>query len=314
MKVLKKLSKIILASLGLLTLLALLLFGYKDIPLDKLKEKYGPVPSKFVSINGMEVHYRDEGPRSDSIPIVLLHGTGSSLHTFDAWTEALKTKHRVLRMDLPGYGLTGPFPNRDYSMQHYVEFIDDFLKTKGIKSCILGGNSLGGGIAWRYALEHTNKVTKLILIDASGYPVTAKSRPLAFQLAEIPLIKHLFKYITPKSVARASIKNVYADKSKVTEALVDRYFELTLRAGNRQAFVDRLSQNVTSLDFKNIVTIQQATLIIWGDKDELIPVDMAYRFKEDIVQSELVILENVGHVPMEEAPKRSLQALQLFLE
>jgi pimeloyl-ACP methyl ester carboxylesterase len=314
MNVLKKLSKITLAVLGLLALLALLFFGYQDIPLDKLKEKYAPAPSKFVSINGMEVHFRDEGPASDSIPIVLLHGTGSSLHTFDAWVDALKTNHRVLRMDLPGYGLTGPFPNRDYSMQHYVGFIDDFLKTNGIKRCILGGNSLGGGIAWRYALEQPDRVTKLILIDASGYPVTAKSRPLAFELAELPLLKHLFKFITPKSVARASIKNVYADKSKVTEALVDRYFELTLRAGNRQAFVDRLSQNVTSQDFKNIVTIQQATLIIWGDKDELIPVNMAYRFKEDIVQSELVILENVGHLPMEEAPKKSLQALKLFLD
>jgi len=314
MKRLKLVSKFTFAGLGLLTLFAILVFGYKDIPLDKLKETYAPAPSKFTSINGMEVHYRDEGPTSDSIPIVLLHGTGSSLHTFDAWADGLKHERRVIRLDLPGYGLTGPFPHRDYSMENYVDFIGDFLKTNGIEACILGGNSLGGGIAWRYALQQPDKVTKLILIDASGYPVTAKSRPLAFQLAEIPLIKHLFKFITPKSVARASIKNVYADKSKVTETLVDRYFELTLRAGNRQAFVDRLSQNTTSQDYKNLTNLQQPTLIIWGDKDELIPVDIAYRFNNNLVNSELAVLENVGHVPMEEAPQRSLNALKLFLD
>ncbi|WP_115461299.1 alpha/beta fold hydrolase [Winogradskyella aurantiaca] len=314
MKHLKKIFKILVLSLALLVLAVVLLFGYSDIPLDELKSRYTNEASAFVDVDGMQVHYRDEGPKSDSIPIVLIHGTGSSLHTFDDWTTDLKSKHRVIRMDLPGYGLTGPFPNRDYSMESYIDFIHDFLNAMNVDSCILGGNSLGGGISWRFTLEHPDTVDKLILIDASGYPVKAQSRPIAFQLAEIPIIKQIFTYITPRSVAKSSIENVYADKSKVTEPLVDRYFELTLREGNRQAFVDRLAVDHQSDEYLNIPNIQQPTLILWGEKDELIPVAMAQNFYKDIPNNTLLILKNVGHVPMEEAPDESLEAVLLFLD
>lgn len=314
MRRLKKIFKILVLSLALLVLGVVLLFGYSDIPLDELKSRYTNEASAFIDVDGMQVHYRDEGAKSDSIPLVLIHGTGSSLHTFDDWTMNLKSKHRVIRMDLPGYGLTGPFPSRDYSMESYINFIHSFLKALDINTCILGGNSLGGGITWRFTLEHPDMVDKLILIDASGYPVEAKSRPIAFQLAEIPVIKQLFTYITPRSVAKSSIENVYADKSKVSDSLVDRYFELTLREGNRQAFVDRLAVDHQSDDYHRIPSIQQPTLILWGDKDELIPVSMAQNFHRDVPNNTLMILKNVGHVPMEEAPYESLEAVLLFLD
>jgi pimeloyl-ACP methyl ester carboxylesterase len=267
-----------------------------------------------MPLDGMEVHYRDEGPQSDSIPIVLIHGTGSSLHTFDAWAAELSRNRRLIRMDLPGYGLTGPFPDRNYSLENYLGFIDNFLKALNIDTCILGGNSLGGGISWRYTLQHPEKIESLILINASGYPAEAKSRPLAFQLAEIPLLKNAFTYITPRSVAKSSVENVYADKTKVSEELVDRYFELTLRAGNRQAFVDRLAVNHQSDTYKQIPLIEQPTLIIWGDQDQLIPVEMAYNFQKDLPNNSLKILNQVGHVPMEEAPFLSLEPVRSFLD
>jgi pimeloyl-ACP methyl ester carboxylesterase len=296
-----------------LFLLVLVIFGHRDIPLEDLKAKYGQPPSGFISINGMQVHYRDEGPVTDSIPLVLIHGTGSSLHTFNAWTNKLKETRRVIRMDLPGYGLTGPFPNRDYSMAHYLEFLAAFMKALSIKYCVLGGNSLGGGIAWRYTLQHPNTVHQLILIDASGYPTASMSRPLAFQLAELPIIKNIFTIVTPKFVARSSVENVYADPSLVSDSLVDRYFELTLRAGNRQAFADRLAVEHDPEDHKDIVTISQPTLILWGDKDALIPLEMAHRFHEDLRQSTLIVLKEVGHVPMEEQPFESLKAVRAFI-
>ena len=313
MKRLKRISKILFLGLALTLVVIIGLFGYSDIPLDHLKAKYTSAASKFIEIEGMNVHYTDEGPKQDSIPIVLIHGTGSSLHTFNDWSKTLIKTRRVIRMDLPGYGLTGPFPSRDYSMDSYVAFIEEFLNELNIHTCVLGGNSLGGGISWRYTLKHPNKIEKLILIDASGYPTESVSRPLAFQLAEIPILKNAFTYITPRSVATSSIENVYADKSKVTEELVDRYFELTLREGNRQAFVDRLAVEHQSDAYKQIPSIRQPTLIIWGDQDQLIPVEMAHNFHRDLTKSTLIVLKNVGHVPMEEAPKTSLEALLSFL-
>ncbi len=308
MRVLKGL----LIAIPLLLLIVFLLFGYRDIPIETLTAKYGPPPSSFINVEGMNVHYRDEG--KGSIPVVLIHGTGSSLHTFEEWTTQLKEDHRVVRMDLPGYGLTGPFIDRNYSMEHYAHFIAEFLKALGIKKCVVGGNSLGGNIAWRFTAEYPEMVEKLILIDASGYPLKAKSVPLAFKVAKTPVVRNLFTYITPKSVARSSVKNVYADKSKVSEALVDRYFELTLREGNRQAFIDRLNTPLDTTSYKRIRSIQKPTLIIWGDQDELIPVEAAYRFHDDLPADTLVILKDTGHVPMEESPDQSLEALISFLK
>ena len=288
-------------------------FGYRDIPLEDLKETYATTPSSFISVDEMDVHYRDEGKATDSIPIVLIHGTGSSLHTFNDWTTQLITKHRVVRMDLPAYGLTGPFPNRNYSIDNYVLFIKHFLKELGIKRCVLAGNSLGGNIAWRFTTEYPTMVEKLILIDASGYPYKPESIPMAFKLAQTPVIKNLFTFITPRFVAKKSVENVYADKTKVTKELVDRYFKLTLREGNRQAFVDRFDSKRDTTAYKKIKTIKQSTLVLWGEQDQLIPKKMAHRFSNDLSNNTLVILKNVGHIPMEESPFQSLIPVIEFL-
>ena len=299
MRILIKGIKIMVLSLVLLIIPMSVFYGHRDISKQTLKAKYGTEASAFVKIEGMDVHYRDEGDPKDSIPIVLIHGTGSSLHTFDTWTQQLISEYRVIRMDLPAYGLTGPFLNRTYTITNYVDFINNFLSKLNIKQCILAGNSLGGHIAWNYTLKHPNSVNKLILIDASGYPSTAQSTPIAFKLAKTPLVKNLFKFITPRALAKSSIENVYYDKSKVNNELIDRYFELTLSEGNRQAFVDKLATSHITSDYKNIKLIKQKTLILWGAQDQLIPTTHAQQFHEDLLNDTLVILQNVGHVPME---------------
>lgn len=314
MKYLIKGLKIILISVTLLIIAVVLFFGHSDIPLDKLTAKYTNAASSFIALNGMDVHFRDEGDRADSIPIVLIHGTASSLHTFDAWADSLKQSNRVIRMDLPAYGLTGPFPDRNYSMAHYTGFLKDFLTALKIKQCVMAGNSLGGQIAWNFTLEQPGMVTKLILIDAAGYPMSSKSIPIAFKMARIPVIRNLLTYVTPRFIVRASVENVFFDKLKVTDALVDRYFELALRKGNRQAFVDRLNAAADTGAYINISHIQQPTLILWGANDLLIPVENAYKFHSDLPNHTLVILDSSGHTPMEESPVESLKPVIAFLK
>jgi pimeloyl-ACP methyl ester carboxylesterase len=314
MKFIARSLKILLIGMSILVLLASLLFGYADIPVNDLKEKYAPPPSQFIPVNGMDVHFRDEGNPNDSTPIVLIHGTGASLHTFEGWTEGLKQGRRVIRMDLPGYGLTGPFPKGDYAMESYVEFLKSFLDKLDIDRCAIAGNSLGGGIAWRFAEQYPDRVEKLILIDASGYHYKSQSRPIAFEIAKVPLIKNMLKFITPRFVAKSSLENVYADKSLVTDELVDRYFELTLRKGNRQAFIDRFAAAKDTTAYQRISSIQTPTLILWGEQDQLIPLESARRFHADLPNDTLVILPNLGHVPMEENPERSLESVLTFVK
>jgi pimeloyl-ACP methyl ester carboxylesterase len=313
MRLVAKTLKVVALVLLALLVLSAVFFGYTDKPVAELKEKYAPAPSAFLQVDGMDVHYRDEGNKEDSLPLVLIHGTGSSLHTFDAWTAVLKKEKRVIRMDLPAFGLTGPFPNRLYSMDHYVAFIYQFLATMGIAHCVIGGNSLGGDIAWNFTVQHPQMVQKLILIDAAGYPLQSQSVPIGFKLARIPVLNKMMTFITPKWMVAASLKNVYADPSKVNDALVNRFFELTLREGNRQALIDRMNLAQDTSKLVLIKNIQQPTLILWGEQDLLIPVQYAYRFQNDLPNDTLVVLKNAGHVPMEESPQESVVPLLHFL-
>ena len=294
------------------------LYWKSDIPLETLKEKYANSDSKFIEVDGMSVHYRVEGLAQDSIPLVLLHGTGASLHTWDGWVNALKTERKIIRLDLPAYGLTGPNPTSDYSQEFYASFINDFLTKLGVKKCIIAGNSLGGSIGWNFAVKYPEKVSKMILVDAGGYPMKSKSVPIAFQVAGLPVIKNLFKYVTPRSIVQKSIENVYADKSKVTEVLVDRYFELSLRNGNRQAFIDRMSEfrnkGIVNVKTAKIKDLLMPTLIIWGEKDLLIPLEVGENFHADLPNDTLVVFKNLGHTPMEEDAAKTVAVVKEFLK
>ena len=312
MNYLIKSLKILFSFIIILTIGAFILFFHRDISLDKLKLKYANIQSSFISVKNIDIHYRDEGNQTDSIPIILIHGTGASLHTFDDWTNKLKYSKRVIRLDLPAYGLTGPFVDRDYSILNYTSFLKEFLETLDIKQCIIAGNSLGGEIAWNFALEKPDIVKKLILINSGGFPSFSKSVPIAFRLAQTPVINKVVRFITPFFIVRSSVENVFFDKSKVTDSLVERYFDLCLREGNRQAFIDRLGIGKRN-NYINIIHIKQPTLILWGADDLLIPVENAYKFQNSLPNNKLVILENSGHVPMEENPFESIKHVIEFL-
>ncbi|PKV65603.1 pimeloyl-ACP methyl ester carboxylesterase [Polaribacter sp. Hel1_33_96] len=286
---------------------------YSDVSLEELKKEYTNEASKFIEIDGMQVHYRDEG---QGFPIVLVHGTASSLHTWNDWTKDLKKKYRVIRMDLPAFGITGPNKNADYSIENYTYFLQQFLMKINVAKFHLAGNSLGGNIAWNYAAEHPEQIEKLILIDASGLP-TNKPQPAVFKMAKTPVLSSLFLYVTPKFFIKKNMEEVYADNSKVTDAIITRYHKMALRVGNRQAFIDRAKTDFklgAKANLEKLKSIQTPSLLIWGAQDSWIPLDNGKQMDRMLTNSKLVILENSGHVPMEENPAESLEALNGFLE
>ena len=223
-----------------------------------------------------------------------------------------QNKKRIIRFDLPAFGITGPNPENYYAGDYYVRFLDSFLNVMHIQKCALAGNSLGGSIAWRYTVAHPEKIDKLILIDASGYPLKNEKGSLGFKLATIPIINNLLLVVTPKFLIRKSLETVFYDNQLISDAIVTRYYEMLLREGNRAATLS-LFKNRTSISAEPIKTITRPTLILWGDQDQLISVDNAYLFQKDIQGSALTIYKNVGHTPMEEAPQRVAASLESFL-
>lgn len=305
---------------GLLLLLVLLvgvfiaLYWESDRSLDELKVRWAQSPSQFIKIGGMQAHLRDEGPANDSTPIVLIHGTSASLHTWDGWVGELKEERRVIRFDLPGFGLTGPEPDNDYSIEHYAGFVIEMLDILEVDQAILAGNSLGGNVAFTTALLYPNRVEKLVLIDSSGYSFKAQSIPLGFKIASIPVLNKLVTKVLPRGMVESSVKSVYGNPSLVTEALVDRYFDLSLRAGNRQALAMRLSQIRPDQYTPRLPEINQPTLILWGGLDRLIPPEFGDRFHQEIAGSQLVRFESLGHVPQEEDPLSTVAVFKTFLK
>lgn len=280
----------------------------RDIPVQRIKEMYADKESRYIDIEGTQVHYKDEGRGP---VLVLLHGTSSSLHTWDGWTKSLEGGYRIVRMDLPAFGITGPNASGDYTVESYIRFLDAFTQKLGIHKFHLAGNSLGGLIAWRYALARPAKINKLILIDAAGYPM--RSEVFAIKLGRTPGLNRIVRWCTPRVLVEKSIKDAYGDAGRVGPELVDRYWKLLLREGNREAYMREV--NAKRIDYSGrIKTIAAPTLIMWGEMDRWIPLEYGRPFQKDIRGSRFILYPGVGHLPMEEIPEKSAQDARAFLQ
>ena len=275
----KKALKYILVGLLTIVIVVVVKDWQADIPVEEIIEKYAYDNSQFVELDGMNVHYRISGDTGETI--VLLHGTASSLHTWEGWTDELSKYYRVVSFDMPGFGFTGPEPNGVYTRERYVQFIDDMLVKLNVDSCYMAGNSFGGYMTWSYAVKHPEKVKKIAILDASGYPRGDQPTPISFKLQKLDWLKPVLTHLTPKALVRKGVKVVYYDESKVTEERVQRYMDLLLREGNRAGLMGKTMQ--IKYDYVDeIKLVQCPTLIIWGDSDMLVNVDAAPRFHADI--------------------------------
>jgi pimeloyl-ACP methyl ester carboxylesterase len=306
----KKFFKI-LAVIAVVLFIAFFAIQKKSIPIEELKKKYANSNSKFLEFDGMQVHYRVEG---EGKPIVLIHGTGASLQTWDGWTDSLvKNNYKVIRIDMPAFGLTGPNKTNDYSSKMYVDFFDRFLHQIGIDTFAMAGNSLGGEIAWKYAVAHPEKVTKLILVDPAGFYSTEKGNgAIIFKLAKIKWLASIMSKIDTKMIVDKTVKDVYFDDTKITDKQIQLYYDMSMREGNRESFSQRVQQ-VDKEPILDVTAIKTPTLIQWGKQDILIDISLADHFTK-IKSSKFIVYDNCGHSPQEEIPVKSVIDVLNFLK
>jgi pimeloyl-ACP methyl ester carboxylesterase len=281
-----------------------------DIPLEQLKASYANSNSKFMEIDGLKVHYRIEGKGK---PLLLIHGTGAMLQTFDVWTAILSPHYQIIRLDIPAFGLTGPRADGNYSDTMYVSFINRFLKNLRIDSCYVGGNSLGGLIAWKYAAAFPERVKKLILIDPAGfYELNQTKGSFVFNLArKHPKFTKLISKLGTQHFIKKTLNEVFFDNTKVTNERLKTYADLNRRNGNRDAFADR-AQFVHQSNKNELTAITCPSLVMWGKEDRLINVGEATHFRL-IPNVQFKFYEKVGHIPQEEIPEVSAKDVLDFL-
>jgi pimeloyl-ACP methyl ester carboxylesterase len=302
---------------GLVLLIAaLVLLGYvPDSDRATMRAKYAPPPSQFIDVGGgLTMHVRDQG-KHDGPVLVLLHGSNASLHTWEPWVARLGAKYRLISFDQIGHGLTGPNPTDQYEAAAFTGTLDALMVKMGVSRFALAGNSMGGWVAWQYAVAHPDKVERLILIDAAGPPEdTSRKLPLGFRLLQTPVINRLVDYISPRNVFAQSLHQTVSNQAIVTDAVIERYRDLNRYPGNRRA--TRLRSEISHAHDDNasrVAAISVPTLILWGDEDKLIPVNGAGWFAARIKGSHEIVYPGIGHLPMEETPGRSAQDVDAFL-
>lgn len=291
-------------------LLGVVLWAYQpDLPRELLVQRYANAQSQFVDVGGVRAHVRDEG-RPDGMPLLMIHGSLGSLQVWEGWVDALKDRLRLISVDLPGHGLTGPWPRGDYTVEAYADFIEVLADALHLDRFAIAGQSMGGAVAWSFAATRPERVTHLILVDSSGFPGGGTS--LSGKLARLGLLSDIGIYFKPRSMMRRALLETYADPAMVTPARLERYSDLQRFPGNRPATLQRL-RTQEPLDPSTLKRLNVPTLVIWGAKDRQLPVNNAYRFQSDIRGARLAIFSKLGHAPMEEDPKATAAAVAAFL-
>lgn len=298
-----------------------------------LERHYTDEASSFLHLDDARVHYRDEGPR-DAPTLLCLHGTASSLHTWDGWTDRLAGDYRVVRLDMPGFGLTGPRERR-HTVAGLVQSVSTLCTELELEDVTVAGNSLGGGVAWRLGVARPDLVSRLVLVDPGGATllsyIARHYRTLGTDI--------LTRYATPRIAVRTLLRDAYGDRSKLTADLVQRYYDLLLRRGNRRAVIE-LASNYREdhfpearsfpapggavlpstcdpspgvLDGYDISELSVPTLFQWGTEDTWLPTSLGRDLVDRVEGSRFVTYDGAGHVPMEEAPGRTAADTAAFL-
>ncbi|MEP6343072.1 MAG: alpha/beta hydrolase [Maricaulaceae bacterium] len=274
-----------------------------DTDTEAMRAKYGGEQARFVQmVSGANVHYRDQGPK-DAPAIIMIHGMSSHLQTWEPLIAQMGDTYRILSLDLPGFGLTGPNPTGDYGPTVYTQAVLTVMDEAKIDKAIIVGNSMGGWTAWRMGLSHPERVKGLVLLDPWGAPGENNEKSnLAFKLMASPIGRALMPHFTPKSIVKQSILQSVEKDEIVTDEMVERYYELTRYPGNRQATIDAMKVTDDLSAWSNINTLKSPVLIIWGREDQLIDVSRSEAFAAELEGEVIIIYDNVGHLPMEEVP------------
>jgi pimeloyl-ACP methyl ester carboxylesterase len=310
-------KKTICILLLLLVLLgaAFFIFRTPDTDRTEMIAKYGNEASRFLDDgHGAKIHYRDEGNK-DGPAILLIHGSNSLLQTWEPLVALLGDKYRLISLDLYGHGLTGPNPTGAYDAETNISAAGRVLDTVGVDKAYWVGNSMGGWLTWRAGLSVPERVSGLVLIDASGAQVEQKGQLyLGARLAQSSVGQMLLPEITPRFLVKSSLEENFAQPERLSEQLVDRYWELLRFPGNRQAAVDRAKTPREPGKWAEVGSLNMPVLLLWGEQDKVIPPSHARAFAAAIPGSKLITYADAGHLPMEETPEQVARDIDAWIE
>ncbi len=284
-----------------------------DLTYSDLESRYADSNSHFIDLSGgVRLHYKDEG---HGPLLVLVHGFGDNFGSWDGWTKELKSRFRIIRIDLPGHGLTSAPATTSIDPERFADLVDEFATKAHLPKFAIAGNSLGGAVAWELAVRHPARINALILVDAAGFPSAGltKKPPLAFRILEYRWGREFLKTIDNKPLIRDSLKREVGNPAVITDGLVNRWADLQRAPGHRDILLSApLAGKGVAIEAR-LRTIKVPTLVLWGKGDPLIELAAGKKFVSAIPGARLIVYPHVGHLPQIENPAASAHDVAAFL-
>jgi pimeloyl-ACP methyl ester carboxylesterase len=256
---------------------------------------------------------KGEGP-----PVLLIHGFGASTYTWRHIAPELIRDHRVIAVDLKGFGQSDkPFDAR-YSVFDQAELLAQLIVERDLRDLTVIGHSFGGGVALVLALDQDERVkgriSKLVLLDSIAYP---QDIPVFFRMLDMPLVSHLgVRMVPPAMQTRIALRIAYLDNSKIEDEEVEAYAAPLRTAAGKHAIIHSARQ-ILPEGLEEIAarygSIEVPTLILWCDHDRIVPLDVGIKLRRALPNAELKLVEGCGHMPHEEQPEATLSLIQGFL-
>ena len=293
-------------------ILAIVMYGLwtPDLERAELEKRYVASSPQMLDVDGLKVHYKETGPQA-APALLLMHGFGSSLQAWDDWSLKLEQKYRVIRLDLPGFGLTGASPANDYSEEKDLAILTHFADKLGLEKFSIIGHSMGGKMAWTLAASQPERVQALVLMAPDGFP---EAKDIGTKPYEVPAVTGLIKYFLPKYLVRKSIEPAFAEADALSDARVNRYYDMLRAPGVRAAILERSNQTIYTDPVPRLKAIKAPTLLIWGEQDQMIPSTNAKSYASVLSNSTTVLVPKLGHLLQEEQPEKGLTAVMQFLD
>lgn len=295
--------------------------GAFSISLSELRQRYETSHSRYVRLDGVDLHIDDQG---HGPVIVLVHGHYQSLRIWDQWAQTLAKDYRVIRIDMPPYGLSGPDNTGQYSPQRVERLIAMLAEREGLEHFSIGGISTGSAIAMRYSLQHSDQIESLILVNAPLVPIAPTLQPKSsatLSFLETNLFRPIYR---PKAFYRYLLGRLIANKAVLTDELVEQTWDMHRKPGN-QATLDQFTSALrfeasdygkrSQTTAQKLASVHVPTLVLWGGAGSMLPLSVGCDVKRTVGRADTVMISypDAGHFLPIEAP-RAAQDIAWFLQ
>ncbi|MFG6441523.1 alpha/beta fold hydrolase [Roseateles sp. LKC17W] len=279
--------------------------------------RFADADSRFIEVDGVKLHYKDQG---SGPALLLVHGTMGDLGDWDGWTALLSRRYRVIRFDIPGFGLSGPIASGNYSTDRIGSLIDGFMDQLGAERFAIAGISYGGLITFRYAATRTDRITALILANSAGIETgrpAAPATPSSAASAAAATANIFFSEVITAADVEGNLRHMLADHSLVRPQLVQRKLAFINTVGRGEESRVSRRQYERGDPLRVLAHVKAPALVLWGGANKALSTQTSEAFANAMKNAcfvERKVFPEAGHMLIIDKAQQTVGDAQSFLD